>query len=262
MHIFCWFLFVVIVGGTFPLLAYAQSASTKTVPEREQNRLEMIKRYDSSPGNIYFGIDQSYIANPYYKKEVQKAIQKRRGDFSFLRMRDYYVQSSQYDPFANGIKNRIYEISYEVSQRLDPAESAPYLEEFDSIIKTHLANMNVILLAISLAEEDARYGDPAFYKWVMRGLLHELLKQGDGTSFNQSYGIITTDEEVLLLQHLGVKVVDMELIPYGSRYYNIHTVKDPRTGKKRELFIDITMPLAKAEHIESLKSRKLNLGRR
>lgn len=250
------------MGSTLPPLVHAQSAPDKSVAEREQQRRNMVKSYDSSPGEVYFGIDQSHIANPYYRKEAQKALQKRRGDFQFSRMRDYYVQSSQYNPFADEIKDRLYEISYEVSQRADPVESQPYLDEFDSIIKAHLANMNVILLAISLAEEDARYGDPEFYEWVMRGLLRELLRQGDGDSFDQSYGIITTDEEVLLLQHLGVKILDTELIPYGSRYYNIHMAEDPKTGEKREIFIDVTMPLAKAEHLESVKSRKLDLGRR
>ncbi len=246
------------VAASFVLPALAD---TPTVAEREKARKARIKSYDSKPGEIYFGIDNSSFNNPYYKKEVIKALQKRSGNFDFGRMRDYYTQTSQYDPYADKIQEKLYMISYIVAQNKDPDAVAQAFTDFSEIIKAHMPNINVITLAISMAKEDKRYGDPKFYQWISQGIMHTVTRSGDGSSFSAAYSVLCTDEEDLLLRHLKVAALKSELIPYGSRYYNLHEVKDLRTGAVRELFVDVTIPLAKAESVKSKSRKKFNLRR-
>lgn len=248
-----YMLIVIILGSGLTLPVFAND-SAPTISEREAMRKAMITNLDSTPAEIHFGIDHSSFANPYYKKEVNDALRKRSGYFDFGTMRSYYQQTSQYDPFADKIKARIYQISYIVAHSKDTHIIKAALNEFNDIIKAHMANINVIVLATALAREDARYGDYGFYQWISQGLMRTVMHSGKGRSFRDAFFVITTDEEDLILRHLKVTVLKSELIAHGSRYYNLHQVKDARNHEVREIFVDVTLPLAKAELMKALKS--------
>lgn len=238
--------------------AFAQG--NDVVNQREKERWAMIKSYDSKPADIHFGTDRSSFNNPYFKKEVRNALKNRMNpNHSVGDMRLFYTQTSQYDPFAKKTKEKMFELAYLVEHSDSIEETSQALDKFDGIIKSHMANTNVMALAITFAKKDRRFGDPRVYQWMTQKIMEDILRYRTGRSFEEAYIIVSTDEEDLLLRYLKVDLLKTEFIPYGSRYYNIHTVKDRRSGKTREIFVDVTMPLAKAEALQKQAKNKLDL---
>jgi len=230
--------------------------------EREERQRETRERLETRASERYFGPSVTYYNNPYYKKEAQEVFAHQFDpDFNFNDLRRYYAKTTQYDPLADATRQKLYDISYRVIHGEDPEDVQKALEEFSDILRDHLGNVNVVALATSLAREDSRFGDPKFYQWITQGIMKVVKRQGDGSSFEDAYYIVATDEEDLLLRALNVTALSTELIPYGPRYYNLYMVRDNETGKERELFLDVTLPLARAQYLHDQTGREIDLSR-
>ncbi|MGH1399235.1 MAG: hypothetical protein ACRBCT_08490 [Alphaproteobacteria bacterium] len=185
----------------------------------------------------------AYRANPRYNHMVRQAEAERSPYFDFTYFRRYYTQTRQFDPLGDRAMESLLRLSYEAENAQNEEESIRAFAAFRVLAKDHLANLRIVLYALSLSRSDKRYGDPALYAWVRDGLIEDVIVSGNGESLQQAYDVITPAEETALFSRLGVTPVKTENKIAGSHRYNVHVVRDEKTGTRRRLFIDTTFPV-------------------
>ena len=231
-HIFYYSLFLIlssVSGGGF---AYAQPTSE-------------VKATDYR---------QSYLANPYYNQMATEALEHKPPRFDFMKFRSYYSQTRQYDPMGTRILKDLDELAFIVMNDDDPERAATALFGYKTLVKDHLAHIDVVLHALALAREDRRFGDYKFYQWVRDGLMNTVVISGDGYTLAGAYDVITLSEETMLFNRMGFQQIDSQMVKESIVYYNMHDIVDVNTGEKRAVFVNTSIPMRYLEALE--KDRK------
>ncbi|MEZ5814717.1 MAG: hypothetical protein R3E13_08405 [Alphaproteobacteria bacterium] len=209
---------------------------------------------DTSPG---------YMDTPYYNKMVRDALKDRSPYFDFMQFRILYARTRQYDPGGERVLKTVNDLAYLALHEEDPQRAETALFAYQTEVSNHLANIDVVLLALSLAREDKRFGRVDFFEWMREGLVKTVLISGDGYTLNGAYDVITLSEELLLFSRLGLKRIDTKAAHEGIIYYNMHTAEDLRTGEKRTVFVNTSIPMRHLEEArEKEKSFTLDLRKR
>ncbi|MCD8526004.1 MAG: hypothetical protein LRY62_02245 [Alphaproteobacteria bacterium] len=204
----------------------------------------------------------SHIYNPKYDFMVRKAVVTWPRPFNFQVMRAFYANTRQYDPLGESTLKKLAELSYAVETAGNQQNKERLAGEYKDLVLNHLAHIDVVLQALSLARDNPLYGDPAFYEWVVKGLENEILSSTKGRTMRDAYSLVTMGEEALILNRLGAKSVYMELVSDGLHFYNIHLAEDFETHKQYELFMDTTRPMRRLKNAYNAvdgPARKLDL---
>ena len=222
-----------------------------------QKPVEKIK-----PGRYsYFDFDRSHIANPKYEELLRKALKYQPDHFDFASFRIRYIQTRQYDPFAEKIREQMLEQAYIIQSSEDQGKIDEATQAYRQLLGDHMANVGVVLQALSLARGDERLGNVAFFTWMRDGLMKRVLSSGDGLSLNTAYNVITFHEELLLIKSLRLKWLDTTTSESGVVYYNMHDVEDMANGETSTLFVNVTFPLAKAWTVQKKQEYSFDILR-
>lgn len=194
--------------------------------------------------DFYYSHDNSYIANPRYDHLARQAL-SRPEDFNWMHLRKYYVQTRQYAPLGEEIQLKLLAYFNAAQAAQDPQEIEKAVAGFQLLALDHLANVDALSMAYSLCKKDRRLGDPDFYQWAIRGLMKNVTKTGTGRTIDESFNVVTMGEEALLFKILDLDYLGLEHTLNPSIYaFNVHKVRDPRTGETYKLFVNITIPMA------------------
>lgn len=181
--------------------------------------------------------------NPYYDFMVQQAMRHMSENFRFNRFRYLYVNSKQYDPLGDNVIDQLQRYAFAVQSEKDPEKRAIAIESYRNIVMAHMANIRVVAQALSLARADSSFGKPAFFEWLRKGLVRDILAHGDGNTLRSAYNVTTLTEETVLIGQLGFRVLDTQSAHEGALYYNMHDVENINTGQKETLFVNTTRPM-------------------
>jgi hypothetical protein len=192
-----------------------------------------------NPSNNYY----NYAAGPYYRQMVMQALATRPSNFDFTAFRSLYAQYADYDPLSAFTKNFLLDKAFFITQEKNKAKREQMLADYGDMVVRHLGNIDIVNQALSLARQDARFGDPSFYEWLQAGLLRSILGSGSGESLTRAYEITSMGEETALLNALQVRVLQTLTRESGGVYYNIHDVQAYDTGAKRSIFTNISIPM-------------------
>ena len=229
-----FFLLAVVFVAILPSFAHAQEAVKPTDYQR------------------------SYMVNPYYNGMVRDALKNKPKRFDFMQFRSFYSRTRQYDPIGEEALKELNSLAYIALHDEDPERVDTALFAYKSVLHDHLANLAVVMQALSLAREDERFGDPKFLEWMREGLVKTVVISGNGYSLRDAYDVITLQEEILLFNRLGFQQLETKAVREDTIYYNMHDVKDLKTGKTRTVFVNTTIPMkyleAKQEEIERFYS--------
>lgn len=187
--------------------------------------------------------DNSSIANPNFDAMVRQAMMHMNEDFKFGRFRSLYIDTSQYDPIADGIINEMQSLAFKVQNGKDSRERAKAIDDYRNLVMEHMANIRVVAQAISFTKIDGTFGSTRFFEWIRKGLVRDILRHGDGKTLKTAYEVATLTEETVLIGQLGFSVIDTQSANEGYLYYNMHEVEDLKTGQKNTLFINTTRPM-------------------
>lgn len=258
------FVLFIIALLVFAPATYAQSGfsdQSQKLSQKERERRVLMKSFATTPEKIHFGTDRSFVSGPKYKAMARDALQNRPENFNFTRFREHYVFTKPYDPMGEDTKAQLLGYAYTI-QTSDNARDIKDAEmDFSRLVMKHLANIEIVVLATSLAKTDKRFGDYKFYQWLSQGLMASVLLFGNGASLDHAYTVITPLEETLLLKQKKLISKNIEMIPTPSYYYNIHTAQDMVTGEERDFFVNVTYPLARIKILKKNKAADLNLTR-
>lgn len=195
-------------------------------------------------------IDRSYRANPQFDFMVRAATTHMSDTFRFGKFRSIYVDTRQYDPIGDDVVDQMQNLAFQVQAEKDPDQQAKALDDYRALVMIHLANLRVVVQALSFSKLDKRFGSPNFFMWLRKGIMRDVLAHGDGLTLREAYNIITMSEETALIGQLGYRVLDTQSANEGGLHYNMHDVEDLRNGQQKTLFVNTSRPL---EFIESLK---------
>lgn len=181
-------------------------------------------------------------ALPFYRHMAETAIRQRPDSFDFTAFRGHYSGTPQYDPLAESITNLMIRLSFEIKDKKDSAGSQKLLQDYANLVGDHLANIDVVTLAETLARDDVRFGDPEFYLWLRRGIMKSVLQSGDGKTLARAYDVITAGEETRLIAALGIQNPVRAERESAGLFYTIVDYADQKTGAKRSVFINTSVP--------------------
>ncbi len=185
---------------------------------------------------------KTFMANPAYQMMAREVVTRPK-NFNFGSFRTYYAESSQYDPLGDLTKEWLLKYAYIVQTEKDPVRRDKALRDFGEKLSQHLANIDAVMQALVLSQQDRRFGDPEFFEWLRYGLVNSVQKSGDGGSIFRAYDIVTIGEESALLNQMNVQVLETKSEESGGLYYNMHTVKDGIHPQSYTVFTDVTLPM-------------------
>jgi hypothetical protein len=259
------FIALFLAATALPHVAHAQESSFETesqkLSQKESKRRAIFKSFQTKPEDIHFGTDRSFISGPKYKAMTRDAVKNRPDDFDFTRFREHYVFTTDYDPMGEDTKSQLVKYAYTLQTSDSERDIKDAEDDYSRLILKHLANIEIVVLATSLAKTDKRLGDYTFFQWLSQGLMASVFQFGDGNTLDHAYVIITPLEETLLLKHKKLLSKNIEMIPTPSYYYNIHTAQNMITGQEQDFFVNVTYPLAKLKILEKNKAADINVTR-
>ena len=180
-------------------------------------------------------------------------------DLSFMRFRVLYTEMSHYVPISDGVTREILELAYQVQNGQNAEERGVAQQAYTKLILQHLANIDVVTLALSLSRQDRAFGDPELFSWLHGGLKKSILIAGDGSRLSDAYDVMTLGEETILLKELGVSVLSTQAGREGRVYYNMHEVEDPRDNQRYTVFVETSVPMSFLAEEEAKKPQSLDL---
>ncbi len=201
------------------------------------------------------------MALPNYNRMVREALTNQHDRFYFAFFRGYYSETPQYDPLAEQILKKIQDYAYVIKNDSDPYKRKEAQKKYTNLLLKHLANIDIVTQAYLLSKDDIRFGEHKFFSWLRRGLLESIKKSGNGKSLMHAYDVITLGEETALLSALGIKVLKTIPAEQAQVYYNMHDVKDLRSGREYSIFVNITKPMLYLEDERYIKEKTFILQR-
>ncbi len=205
--------------------------------------------------------DRSYINDPHYRGLVEQAVRYYKyqpQNFPFQKFRRHYSGTSWYDPVADKLREDMLKNAYDIMNSKDPQVIKQAKKNYETIVSDHMANIGIAMEALALAQEDKRFGDPGFFRWMRDGLIQVIMGSGHGKTLTSAYHAYTADEETMLVAYLGLKLISTDARQEGRIAYNMHLVRDPKTNREYTIFIDVTRAMAKIQN--SKKEKKSGIG--
>ncbi|MCL4679616.1 MAG: hypothetical protein KJ017_13590 [Alphaproteobacteria bacterium] len=231
--------------------AFAGSSPANTMTKRQylesQNKEKVITPSERSCG--------------MYLDQVDKIYKGARPKRQFRAFRLMYTRCTFYDPFIEETLRDMAE-AREKAIGDDPIESSRALRNYKNIVRRHLVNLGVVNMALEIAKEDSRFGNPDFFREV-RAMIIESLKGSfrDGSEPATAIEIVTMAEQDYIIANAGGKLLENELIKESGIYYYALDFEEEGTNKKFSIFLDVSTPMivAQTRQQEAEKEQNLNV---
>ena len=229
------FLTLILLGVFLPPQAFAQSVSAPT----------------------------DYYGDFAYQKLARTLLeyQPRISRFDFTALRSEYTRTQQYDPIGEETLEAMRALAPKIQYAKDDEEAAPYLEDYNILLRDHIAHIAVVAQAIILSRENSRFGDLKKLQAIRDGLLESLLKNGDGLKPETAYEIVTLAEETAVLRSGGYTLNGTQTYKTGVIYYNVHDVRTP-DNLQGVVFTNVTLPMRHLSALDAAQGSALDLRKR
>ncbi|MFN3699926.1 MAG: hypothetical protein ACK4VI_00215 [Alphaproteobacteria bacterium] len=160
--------------------------------------------------------------------------------YPFHELLNLYSQMEHYDPIAQKTVDRLYELAFQVNNYEDSESAVSATEEFRDLLHRHLPNLEVLNIAIPLVQQNSFLGDLPLMEWMRNGLEARVFSSGPGTMAQNAYRIFTLAEELAVLRHRNVRVVETDSISTAVAHYHIYMVQDLNTGAPDMIYMQLT----------------------
>jgi tetratricopeptide (TPR) repeat protein len=150
--------------------------------------------------------------------------------------REAYVQTANYHPDTPEEKAALTKMP-ELERKGQFKEMVSYADE---LLKFNPYNLDALNNKVGAYERLGRKHEmkEAADRWV--GIFDSILLSGDGTSFDTAYKIIAFNEEVLMLELLGMTLESRKLVGHNDKTYHFLIAVNPKTKKKYKVYFEIT----------------------
>lgn len=196
-----------------------------------------------------------------YLDQIENVYKGARPTNYFKSIRAMYARCTFYDPFSEDTLRTMAELR-EQAKGSDPVESAKALRSYKNIVRRHLANLDVVRMALQIAEEDARFGDVQFFREV-RSMITESFKTSiqDGSEPSKAIDIVTMGEQDYIIANTDAKLLESEFIDDNGTFYYALDFEASEGKGKFSIFLNVTTPMRviRARQKEAEKKQNLNV---
>ena len=186
--------------------------------------------------------DAAIARNPVQEKygELLEKLKKGERTVDFKELRLSYTETKEYSPYGNDRDARKAMFAAMNSKDWDEA-----LKQSAKILDKNYVDLNGHFGAYVAHREKGDADKADFHKFVFQGLIDSILKPGDGKSTEKALVVISTDEEYVILNFLGLRPAGQALLNVEGHSYDKMTAVDPKTNETFEFYFNIDKPFGR-----------------
>jgi hypothetical protein len=190
-----------------------------------------------------FGFDQEQpksaspaTAKPTYAALLERATQSDATvDFKELRMA--FTETPDYSPYGGDREAR-----RNMFAALNAKEYEQALEPAGKILAKNYVDLNAHFVSYVANRELGRTERATFHKFMFDGLMKSITGHGDGKTPETAFVVISTDEEYVLFNFLGLRPAGQSLVNQDGHSYDRMAANDPKTNESLVYFFNIDKP--------------------
>jgi hypothetical protein len=131
-----------------------------------------------------------------------------------------------------------------MSVALKKKDYARVLEQAKKILEKNYLDVNAHLATRDAYTQMEKPEQAMFHGYVADGLVKSIMTSGDGKSPQTAFKVISTDEEYVILDALGLEPKAQALIKEKDHSYDRLEGVDRKTNKMVTLYFNIDIPLS------------------
>lgn len=173
---------------------------------------------------------------PSYATLLERA-KKSDATVDFKELRLAYTETPEYSPYGSDREAR-----RNMFASLNAKEFEQALEPAGKILAKNFVDLNAHFVSYVANRELGRSEKATFHKFMFDGLMKSITGHGDGKTAETAFVVISTDEEYVLFNFLGLRPAGQSLINQNGHSYDRMTANDPKTNESVVYFFNIDKP--------------------
>ena len=182
------------------------------------------------------GTTQQPAAKDSYETLLER-VKKQDPTVNFTALRLAYTETKQYSPYGGDRDSRDAMLA---AVREEDNEKALALSE--KILADNYLDVYAHVGAFAANKHLGRAEKSDYHKYVYENLLKSIKDSGDGKSMETAFVVISTDEEYVLFNYLGLRPAGQALIEAKGHAYDRMTALDPKTNQRSTYYFNIDKP--------------------
>lgn len=164
-------------------------------------------------------------------------VKKSDATVDFRELRMAYTETSDYSPYGGDRDTR-----QKMFAALKAKEFEQALESAEKILARNFVEINAQFGAYVANRELGNADKATFHRFVFDGLIKSITASGDGQSAATAFVVISTDEEYVLLNFMGLRATGQSLITQNGHSFDRMTALNPKTNETVNYFFNIDKP--------------------
>lgn len=179
---------------------------------------------------------QEPTTKPTYESLLER-VKKSDKSVDFQEVRMAYTETKSYSPYGGDRESR-----NAMFAAIEAKEYAKVLESATKILKSNYMDLNGHFGAFVANNHLGHAEQAGYHLFVFDGLLNSIQNSGDGKTTETAFVVISTDEEYVLLNYLGLRTTQQALINDKGHSYDLMTALDPKTNQSVKYYFNIDKP--------------------
>lgn len=175
-------------------------------------------------------------AKPTYAALLERA-KKSDATVDFKELRMAFTETPDYSPYGGDREAR-----RNMFASLNAKEYEQALEPAGKILAKNYVDLNAHFVSYVANRELGRTERATFHKFMFDGLMKSITGHGDGKTPATAFVVISTDEEYVLFNFLGIRPAGQSLINQDGHSYDRMAANDPKTNESLVYFFNIDKP--------------------
>ncbi len=168
-----------------------------------------------------------------------KRVEQADSTVDFTQVRMAYTRTSDYDPYDGTSQD----LRSEMDAAFNNNDFSTAIDLAKKLVKRDPMQTDAYIVLDVSYEQTGDTAKSRFHHFVANGLIQSVLASGSGRTRENAFTVISTDEEYIVLNYLGVKLIQQALVEEAKHSYDVMTVKDPDADSSYELYFNIDLPM-------------------
>lgn len=172
-------------------------------------------------------------------RELWKRVEQADSTVDFTQLRLAYTKTSEYDPYDT----KTQDIRSEMDAAFNSKDYSNAADLANKLLKRDPLQTDAYVVLDISYEQMGDTSKSRFHHYVANGLIQSVLASGTGHSRNSAFQVISTDEEYIVLNYLGVKLVRQALVEEKDHSFDVMTVHGADNDSTYDLYFNIDLQM-------------------
>jgi hypothetical protein len=164
-------------------------------------------------------------------EQVKKADPKA----DFLKLRMAFTETTNYEPYGDAGRTR-----KSMTEALDKKDYAKAIELAEQVLRSNYVDLRAHMVASHAFKEMKNDEKAKYHKYVFDGLVQSILTSGDGKDRAKSWVVISTDEEYVVLEMLGIRSTGQALVGDKDQKFDRVNGVDLKRDERMTVYFNVT----------------------